>query len=103
MSIQTRLIIAIVIHYEGETHKDAFNEIMERNGELKMKTIQNTIIGFTLTLAAAGMSFAAQAPAATTGSNAPAAPLAKKHAKKHTTKPAATTAPTATPTAPATK
>jgi hypothetical protein len=56
-----------------------------------MKNIQNTIVGFTLTLAAAGMSFAAQAPAATPATPANPAPVAKKQVKKHTAKPAATT------------
>lgn len=73
-----------------------------------MKTIQNTIIGFTLTLAAAGMSFAGQAPTATTASTpTPAtAPAAKKHVKKHTAKPSATATPNASaakPTTPAAK
>jgi hypothetical protein len=69
-----------------------------------MKTIASTIIGFTMTLAAAGMSFAAQAPAATpaAGSTSTPAPVAKKHTKKHSTKPATTSTPDAKP-APASK
>ncbi len=46
-----------------------------------MKLIHTAIIGTALTLAASGVSFAAQAPAANTTNPAP---VTKKHAKKHT-------------------
>ncbi len=60
-----------------------------------MKTISTTIIGFTMALAAAGVSFGAQAPASNTTTPAPAT---KKHVKKHSTKQSSkATKPAATP------
>ncbi len=67
-----------------------------------MKKLTSAVLGLSLTLAAAGLTFAAQAPATTpapaqTGTPA-TAPAAKKHVKKQTKKSKpATDAPAATP------
>lgn len=68
-----------------------------------MKKITSVLLGLSLTLAAAGLSFAAQTAAPATGSSTP---VAKKHVKKNkkaAKSTEATPAAASTPAAPAAK
>ena len=58
---------------------------LEKESDKKMKTLTSAVLGLSLTLAAAGLSFAAQAPATTPAADAApsTAPTAKKHVKKN--------------------
>jgi hypothetical protein len=70
-----------------------------------MKKITSAVLGFSLALATAGLTFAAQAtpaPAATDKAAAPA-PVTKKHVKKHKKDATAPAAATTSNTAPAAK
>ncbi len=83
-----------VNHYRGEN--DAASK---KESDKKMKKLTSAVLGLSLTLAAAGLTFAAQAPATTPAQTAaPAtAPTAKKHVKKTKKSKPASDAPAATP------
>jgi len=64
-----------------------------------MKKITSAVLGLSLTLASAGLTFAAQTAAPATTDNT--APVAKKHVKKSKKSAKSTAAPAATPASPA--